>query len=175
MIRHRVQRLPLHTPQWSAAIAAVVAIMIVGWTAYGNRRPVLPGTPVLRTSNAVDQHVDAASAKPVPVSATSQSATVSGAAYPKKASRSAFKRVRVGENEIDYVADDVTVRHFIPSHSQQRVHAGYNQVEFGKDVTVRYFASNGAAVSSTPAAGGVQPANRTLPEPDKSVTRKLAR
>lgn len=175
MIRQRVQRLPLHTPQWSAAIAALVAIMIVGWTAYGHQRPVSPGTPALQTSNAVDQHVDAASAKPVPVSATSQSQSASGAANPTKASRSAFKRVRVGENEIDYIADDVTVRHFIPSPSQQRVHAGYNQVEFGKDVTVRYFASNGAAVSSTPAAGSAQPANRTLPEPDKSVTRKLAR
>lgn len=175
MIRQRVQRLPLHTPQWSAAIAAVVVIMIVGWAAYGNRRPVSPGTPVLRTSNVVDQNVDAASAKAVTVSATSQSQSASGAANLTKPSRSAFKRVRVGENEIDYIADDVTVRHFILSPSQHRVQAGYNQVEFGKDVTVRYFASNGAAVSSTPAAVGTQPANRTLPEPDKSVTRKLAR
>ena len=175
MIRQRVQRLPLHTPQWSAAIAAAVAITIVGWTAYGNRRPVSPGTPVLRTSNAADQHGDATSTNPVPVSAISQSQSASGVANPTKPSRSAFKRIRVGENEIDYIADDVTVRHFIPDPSQRRLHAGYNQVEFGKDVTVRYFASNGAAVSSTSAAGVVQPVNRTLREPDKSVTRKLAR
>jgi hypothetical protein len=50
-----------------------------------------------------------------------------------------FKKVRVGPNEIDYVSDDVTIRHFDirPATSQSR--RAMREVKFGKDVTVRYF------------------------------------
>jgi hypothetical protein len=167
MIRQRVKRLALRTPQWSAAAAAVIAIVVVSWSAYGDRRASA------MKSTVVDPQVTSESVKPVSANSGSQPQATPVTAPDKKAVKSAFRRVRVGENEIDDVADDVTVRHFI---SPLRLRSGYNQVEFGKDVTVRYFASNGATGSATtPVASGAQPVTRTLPEPEKSVTPKLVR
>jgi len=46
--------------------------------------------------------------------------------------------VQVGNNELDYVAQDVTVRYFTPKFAPRRV--GERHVEYiGEDVTVRYF------------------------------------
>jgi hypothetical protein len=56
----------------------------------------------------------------------------------------AFRRVEVGGNEVDYVAEDVTVRIFTPAPKAHLVQRGSNQVDVGDDVTVHYFADNGA-------------------------------
>jgi hypothetical protein len=53
-----------------------------------------------------------------------------------------FKRVRVGPNEVDYVAEDVTIRHFTPTLARPQTRLAYKEVHFGPDVTIRYFASN---------------------------------
>jgi hypothetical protein len=53
----------------------------------------------------------------------------------------AFQRVEVGPNEVDYVAEDVTVRIFTPPPKPRAVQRG-NQVDIGEDVTVHYFADN---------------------------------
>jgi len=55
----------------------------------------------------------------------------------------AFRRVEMGPNEVDYVAEDVTVRIFTPPPKARTVQRG-NQVDVGDDVTVHYFADNGA-------------------------------
>jgi hypothetical protein len=52
----------------------------------------------------------------------------------------AFRRVPVGTNEVDYVAEDVTVRIFTPPPKPHPVPRGNNKVDIGDDVTVRYFA-----------------------------------
>jgi hypothetical protein len=54
---------------------------------------------------------------------------------------SEFRRKIVGQNEIDYVAKDVTIRLFVPAPASKptRVSRGERIVRFGKDVTVRYF------------------------------------
>lgn len=54
---------------------------------------------------------------------------------------SAFKRVRVGKDEVDYIADDVTVRQFRPVRKPAKTRAWSKQVNIGEDVTVRYFNS----------------------------------
>ena len=56
----------------------------------------------------------------------------------------AFRRVEVGANEVDYVAEDVTVRIFTPAPKPHSVQRGNNQVDVGDDVTVHYFADNQA-------------------------------
>ena len=56
----------------------------------------------------------------------------------------AFRRVEVGPNEVDYVAEDVTVRIFTPPPKARSVQGGNNEVDLGDDVTVHYFADNGA-------------------------------
>jgi hypothetical protein len=173
MIRQQVNRVPLRIPQWSAVLAGIAVLVIVSWTAHGDRHAASVPHSSLKTPNFVDQPVASSPVKPSPVNA-SQSQTASSAAQPVKLARSAFKRVRIGENEIDYVADDVTVRHFTNLSSPGRAGARYNQVEFGKDVTVRYFASN-PAVPVRPVASVAQPSNRALPESEKSVSPKLVR
>ncbi len=54
---------------------------------------------------------------------------------------SAFKRVWAGKDEVDYIADDVTIRHFRPQPTPKKSGLGSKQVNIGKDVTVRYFNS----------------------------------
>jgi hypothetical protein len=53
--------------------------------------------------------------------------------------------VRVGNNEFDYVAQDVTVRHFTTNPAPQPAPGKNNQVRYvSEDVTVRYFTPNHA-------------------------------
>lgn len=53
-----------------------------------------------------------------------------------------FRRVQVGANEIDYIADDVTIRRFMPALARPRAQRAYKEVHFGPDVTMRYFSPN---------------------------------
>ena len=55
--------------------------------------------------------------------------------------RHGFRRVRVGANEVDYIAADVTIRQFENQHSEPRLGSDLKEVNFGDDVTVRYFAN----------------------------------
>lgn len=55
----------------------------------------------------------------------------------------AFRRMQMGPNEIDYVSDDVTVRHFTHTLARPRGQLAYKEVHFGADVTLRYFSSRG--------------------------------
>lgn len=59
----------------------------------------------------------------------------------------AFRRVRIGPNEVDYIAEDVTVKHF--TNSQPRPQGNVKLVNIGDDVTVRYFTSESAVTSQT--------------------------
>ncbi len=56
-----------------------------------------------------------------------------------KAAVSAFRRIRVGQNEVDYVAEDVTIRLFTAKPTPARVPHLNRQRNIGGDVTVRYF------------------------------------
>jgi hypothetical protein len=58
------------------------------------------------------------------------------------APNSAFKRVQVAPNEVDYVAEDVTIRHFRPSPAPLSPRATYKQMHTGPDITMRYFGSD---------------------------------
>jgi putative methionine-R-sulfoxide reductase with GAF domain len=50
-----------------------------------------------------------------------------------------FRKVKVAQNEVDYIAEDVTVRRFGPNSSSQGAWLQKQQFEIGDDVTVRYF------------------------------------
>lgn len=161
----------MRPPQLTAVAAAVVALVIVGWTAYVDRHSASTASSAMQVSNAPDGAVSVP-AKPSALASGSELQTVSGAEQSTKVFKPAVRRVRVGANEVDYVSEDVTVRHFTRRPPSEPLRA-YNQVEFGNDVTVRYFASNSTAVR--PVASVAQPVNnRTLPLPAKSVSPKLA-
>jgi hypothetical protein len=57
----------------------------------------------------------------------------------------AFRRVRIGSNEVDYVANDVTIRYFMKS--QTRPQSNVRFVNIGDDVTVRYFSNDSTSAS----------------------------
>ena len=61
----------------------------------------------------------------------------------------AFRRVRIGPNEVDYVAEDVTVKHFTNSYPRPQSHSNVRQVNIGDDVTMRYFANDSTFASQT--------------------------
>ena len=86
-------------------------------------------------------------AKPVPANSTSKPQTAPVATEEARAARTTPQRVGVGENE----------------------------VEIGEDVTVRYFAPKPAVVPPTgPVPSAAQPADRSLPVPETSVSPKPA-
>ena len=69
----------------------------------------------------------------------------------------AFHKVRIGPDEVDYVAEDVTIRHFTTPPGRTRAGSGASRIDFGKDVTMRYFSNDSTMVSATtPAAATTQ-------------------
>jgi GAF domain len=132
-----VRRIPLHELRWSVAVPAVVTALVIAacWIAY-NLRPTAPvGTSSLQRSRPF------VLTKPVPSNSVFKAQTAAGGRGEAKAPSSAFKRVRVGPYEVDYVAEDVTIRHFTPKPSLRLVLGAYREVQIGEDVTVRYFVS----------------------------------
>jgi GAF domain len=79
-------------------------------------------------------------AKPSPAESVSESRHTSNA----------LKRVQIGKNEVDYVADDVTMRVFTPKPAAKRSRTPDNRTaQFGDDVTVRYFAPSPTPARTT--------------------------
>ena len=133
-------------PSWAPDVAAVAILMLVAWFVYGDRgAATMVG---LGLSNAsTEPQAALLPAKP-------------------KAAEPGFKRVRVSPSETDYIAEDVTIRHFMRDPETRTINVGYKQVNLGDDVTVRYFAStfsqpgNGSVPARPIANGGVVPAQR---------------
>jgi len=128
-----------------AAISVVIAVMIASWIAYDrhSRSPVGLAAP---GSNAAGQPVSPLLS---PENHTPRPRTAPSRAEDTNVRRSTFKRVRVGQNEVDYIAEDVAIRQFMPKTKYPQRPNKYEQVNIGDDVTVRYFASKPAAVLQT--------------------------
>jgi hypothetical protein len=145
----RLKRVRLRSPWWKVAGPAVVAALVIAcWIAYSARRRVSPSGTALQKSNALEQQVPFVSPKQLPENSTAMPQTVPGATEEARPARNRGERVRVGENEVD----------------------------IGEDVTVRYFAPKPAVVPPTgPVPSAAQPADHSLPVPERSVSPKLAR
>jgi hypothetical protein len=147
---------PWEARRWNVAAAAVAATLVLtSWLVYNNRRPasapsavqapigVEPQSPVLRLKQVSADGTPTLQPAPVP-------AKLAGTG------RTSLRRVRIGENEVDYVRDDVTIRYFTPKPkpTTRRVRVGASEVAYiGDDVTVLYFKPNAAAVSPTQSIG----------------------
>ena len=144
-----VKRAFPHTLRWNVAVAGVATVLaMVVWITYHHHLTSPVDASSLHTLNAAQQ----VSAKPSPASnRTSKLRNAEGVMKDRKAARSAFKRVRVGRNEVDYIAEDVTIRHFIPTPPRPQPRVGEKRVDFGEDVTVRYFASKPPVASKAQA------------------------
>jgi GAF domain-containing protein len=153
---HRAQEINGNTRRRAIALAAgAAAFGLVFWAAH-SRGPALPlGTSPLSGSSAVP-----GSSAPHGSSALSGSSGdidhserlestkpdegalrgLAGAPPQPALARTRVRRARVGQNEVEYIGDDVTVRHF--AYKPATLHGGVKASQvahFGDDVTVRYF------------------------------------
>jgi len=154
----QAKRAPWEGRRWNVAAAAVAALLVLtSWFVYNNRRPAVssgpsavqapigvePQSPVLRLKQVSANGTPTLQPAPVPVK-------------PTGTGKASLRRVRVGENEVDYIGDDVTIRYFTPKPkpTTRRVRGGASEVAYiGDDVTVRYFKPKAAAVPPTQSIG----------------------
>jgi hypothetical protein len=171
------RRLLSHNYRRNRRLAAVVSILVLAsWIAYSHRRPASSLGPSAR-STVSGQQVSVPPSKSLPTNDTSELQTGEVPRADAKATGTAARRVRVSENEIDYIKDDVTVRYFTPKPAPHRTRIDKNQVAYiGDDVTVRYFKRKPAMGSPTPPIGGLaQPTSRSWSTPPNPVPAKAAR
>jgi hypothetical protein len=145
--------------RWNlVAVPVLLVLAISSWIAYHRQMPPSPES----TQGASNVP------RPVPAVLSKQSASDQqrSTAHETRASSasSPFKRIRIGKNEIDYVAEDVTIRHFIDNPEPPRVRRSHRQIDIGEDVTVHYFAvTPGSAARLEPASAIQTSAEPSLP------------
>ena len=168
----RERWIPLNKFHVNTAVTGMIAALVVlaAWIIY-DHRPAAPAAASSlqgesrQTTSAPQAQAMVAPSGPSPLSrapgtrATAHGRDQAGAPNP------AFRRVWVGQNEIDYVSEDVTIRHFTTSKpAPLQVQSGYREVQFGKDVTVRYFGTKPAVAPQTrPVSTAVQSVERPVP------------
>lgn len=118
--------------RWNAAAAGLAAVLVIaGGLAYHHRSASHTNTASSLKSNNSEEQL--AVNPPTSRDGTNDKAPVSR-----------FRRVQVGQDEVDYVAEDVTIRYFTSTSARPKP-AGERLVNFGEDVTVRYFDDNASA------------------------------
>jgi hypothetical protein len=160
-VSKRAKRATLYKKRWETAVVAVVLVLAC-WIAYRDRRPTSPvGPSTLQRSNPIEQQMSIVPTKRVQASSPSKPKTALDQNKEGiKAARFINRWVRVGNNEVDYVTQDVTVRYFTPNPARQRVLDRNNQVRhISEDVTVRYFTPQ-PAVAPPPVASVAHPLSR---------------
>jgi len=160
IMMNRTKRVPSYIRLCKVADLAAVVIVLVSasWISYSYHRPALPTEEVVarRRSNTVAQQAPTELAPAKKDLSSPQTASVPMKDV-WKAAKTAPRRVKVGEYEIDYLSEDVTVRHFTGKPALQQTLHGDEQVKYvpEEDVTVRHFAPKLAVVSPRqPVHGG---------------------
>ena len=127
---------------WQVATCVAVSVMlaIATWTVYRSHSAATTNVPALSTDRVSRQELPGKL-----LSAGMKEEQLGNGAKLTTAKASAFKRVRIRPDEVDYLAEDVTIRTFsaIP-----RIHDLENEMRIGDDVTVRYFAPAAVPASS---------------------------
>jgi hypothetical protein len=126
--------------QLKAAVASVViGLGLTCWIAFDDHLALTMQDSGPRKPTVFGQHVLQTTAKPSPASRAPKPHKAAGGTESAKAAKSAFKRVRVGPKEVDYIAEDVTIRRFMTKAAPSHVRGANKQFNIGDDVTVRYF------------------------------------
>jgi len=157
----------------NAAVTGVIAALVIAacWIIY-EHRPVSPVNASARQEStlpapdtAQQQQTAVRALTPAPTDRQSRGRTIADGKTPKDAPNPAFKRLWVGPNEVDYVTDDVTIRHFTTATpTRPQAHDSYREVQFGKDVTVRYFAARPTvAAQPRPVSDVVRTVEQSVP------------
>ncbi|MGA8222241.1 MAG: GAF domain-containing protein [Candidatus Acidiferrales bacterium] len=132
-IKRPLKRALFRDPRWSVGAATVVILLGVVWWISLHRRAAftMEGESGIMRSKAAEKHV------PKPTAATWLNES-SGTQY-TNAARPRFTKVQVGPNEVDYISEDVTIRHFKKPEPSSHAPSAYKQFDIGADVTVRIF------------------------------------
>jgi hypothetical protein len=164
MIMERAKRLPWHKSRWNVALAAVAAVLVIAcWIGYSVRRPnSAAGSSAQQKSIAIQQQAPSLPAKALPAKTTSKLQTTPVPVEQTRSDSTTRRRVLAGENQVEYIGEDVTVRYFTTKPAPHRARSGENEVaDIGEDVTMRYFTPKPAVVPPTqPARSAAQPVGR---------------
>jgi GAF domain len=143
IITERVKRVLFYRLVWNLAVTAVIAGLVIAVCRIANDRPASQsGSSSPKRSNTVQQQKPFVPAMMASSNQASKPKTAAGAAEEAKSPSYGFKRLQVGPNEIDYIAEDVTIRHFTAKPARPLVLSGYKEVHLGEDVTVRLLRPN---------------------------------
>ena len=141
---------------WNAG-AAVGAVIVLSVTAWIFHRTHTSNPRIEFAIPARHQTGEVTATKPLPANEEAKGSTLAEDRNETTDSTPRFRRVEVGPNEVDYVADDVTIRQFENRAARPRTRDGMGQVDFGDDVTVRYFPNTPVPASHAPSSSDRMP------------------
>ena len=148
---HRAKESFSHIPPWNVLLAAFATVLGVSlWIAYG-RGPASPlQSPAPPESTAIEPPDRVAPAKAMSTKEAPEDSRASLPLQNAGLSSPMVRRVRTRASEVDYIGDDVTIRHFSPKPIPRRRVVGASRVtNVGEDVTVRYFTTKPAVKSES--------------------------
>ena len=164
IIMQRGKDITWHKRRWSVGLAAI-ALVLTCWIALRGRRPTPHlGSSAPPRSIAIEQQVPFLPAQAMPEKGTTEVQTAPVPVREPRVATATFQRVRVAENEVDDIGEDVTVRYFTPKPAPRRARVGENGFAYiGEDVTVRYFTPKAAVTRRTRPGSAVQPVPPSWP------------
>jgi hypothetical protein len=124
--------------EWQMISAAVVLAIVLGFAHFHHPAPTTLDSTISAPSTP-EKLPD------IPISVSDHWKSFDRGPRDEMAPNAAFRKVRIGPNEVDYIAKDVTIRHF--ANSQARPQRNVKLVNIGDDVTVRYFSSESEVAS----------------------------
>ncbi len=129
------------TPRrWGTSVVAAVLVLVIAcWIAFSARRMASP-----LQSSATPRSVSVEQQPVLPAKMVQSEAV----AKPRSAPPNRQRR-QMGNTEVEYIGDDVIVRHFTPRPAPNGVLVGSNDIHrIGDDVTVRYFTPKPSVVQA---------------------------
>jgi hypothetical protein len=147
--------------QIGAALTGAMLVVTYNWAPYRYDPPRLALHRNVSTSNDTGQH-----AVVKPFSGNEDAMRMSDRRRQAARPLAGFKRIRIGPKEVDYVAGDVTIRRFTTGSARPLTRTREKEIDFGDDVTMRYFAHTPSArAQSSPASQGKEITTPLLPIP----------
>jgi hypothetical protein len=150
-IVNRARGVVSKAPPWNVALATIATVLgATLWIAYG-RGPTSPSrsstTPESTSPEPEDHFAPTSVSRSVSPKETSERPGASLSLQRARLSGATIRRARTKDNDIDYIGDDVTVRHFTyaPKVRRRAVGGPSRVANIGDDVTVRYFTAKPAA------------------------------
>jgi hypothetical protein len=130
---------------WNVAMATIATVLgVTLWIAYG-RGPASPARSSAAPESTSLKPEDRFAPTSVSTEGTSERSGASPSLQRASLSGASIRRVRSRNEEVDYIGDDVTVRHFTHPPKGRRIGSGPSRVaNIGDDVTVRYFTAKPA-------------------------------